>query len=276
MKALVAEDDLYTLEALKAILEGEGWSVVACPDGAIAAQSFIPGAFDLVCLDVMMGGLSGYDVCRHIRKTDQRVPVLFISAKSEEIDKVLGLELGADDFVVKPFGVREVLARVHALVRRNRLGDVAATTSPAALSGPLLARAGSSAKVESVPNVWSDSDPLNPENQPFGFGPWQVMPLELRAMKLPDGSVNDNITIQEQRVDLLLREVSMLRLLASRPGQAISRAQFFRACWDLENPPLSRTLDQHIVQLRKKLEDQPGRPRLIKTVQGVGYRYDPA
>jgi DNA-binding response OmpR family regulator len=276
MKALVAEDDLYTLEALKAILEGEGWSVVPCGDGAIAAQSFVPGAFDLVCLDVMMGGLSGYDVCRHIRKTDQRVPVLFISAKSEEIDKVLGLELGADDFVVKPFGVREVLARVHALVRRNRPGEVAAIDSPASPSGPLLSRTGTSGKAGSAPDAWTDSDPMNPENQPFVFGPWQILPLELRAMKLLDAVRDNNITKSEQRVDLLLREVSMLRLLVSRPGQAISRAQFFRACWDLENPPLSRTLDQHIVQLRKKLEDQPGRPRLIKTVQGVGYRYDPA
>jgi len=237
MKALVAEDDLYTLEALKAILEGEGWEVTACPDGRIANAAFKAGTFDLVCLDVMMGGMSGYDVCRNIRKTDQRVPVLFISAKSEEIDKVLGLELGADDFVVKPFGVREVLARVHALVRRNRLSNVSASSA--------------------------DADTDNTANQPFVFGPWRIIPLELRAVRA------------EHRVDLLPRELSMIRLLVSRPGQAISRAQFFRACWDLENPPLSRTLDQHIVQPRKKLEDQSGRPRLIKTVQGIGYRHDP-
>jgi len=238
MKALVAEDDLYTLEALKAILEGEGWTVTACADGAAAAQAFKPGAFDLVCLDVMMGGLSGYDVCRAVRRVDRRVPVLFISAKSEEIDKVLGLELGADDFVVKPFGVREVLARVHALVRRSSRDD-------------------------------RDDSGTTPEDRPFAFGPWRILPLELRAQRDEDAGAAD------QRVDLLPRELAMLRLLVSRPGQAVSRAQFFRSCWDLENPPLSRTLDQHIVQLRKKLEAPGARPRLIRTVQGVGYRHDP-
>ncbi len=237
MKALVAEDDLYTLEALKDILEGEGWAVTACADGAAAAQAFKPGAFDLVCLDVMMGGLSGYDVCRAVRRVDRRVPVLFISAKSEEIDKVLGLELGADDFVVKPFGVREVLARVHALVRRSTRDD-------------------------------RDDSGTTPEDQPFAFGPWMILPLELRAQRADDAGA------AAPQVDLLPRELAMLRLLVSRPGQVVSRAQFFRACWDLENPPLSRTLDQHIVQLRKKLETPGERPRLIRTVQGVGYRHD--
>ncbi len=253
MRALVAEDDLYTLEALKTILEGELWSVTACADGADAAAAFTPGSFDLVCLDVMMGGLSGYDVCRAIRRSDQRVPVLFISAKSEEIDKVLGLELGADDFIVKPFGVREVLARVHALVRRNRLGGTD----------------GGDREVASQAAA-SEASEESPADRPFTFGPWRVLPLELRAQRSDPG-----ITGGEAKVDLLPREVSMLRLLVSRPGQVISRAQFFRACWDLENPPLSRTLDQHIVHLRRKLETQGGRPRLIRTVQGVGYRHEP-
>jgi len=264
MKALLAEDDLYTLEALKAILEGELWTVTACADGAEAAAAFKPGFFDLVCLDVMMGGLSGYDVCRAIRRTDQRVPVLFISAKSEEIDKVLGLELGADDFVVKPFGVREVLARVHALVRRNSL-SVAGGDSAGAVEG-----AAGSALAGVPPATDAAASEGPPADRPFTFGPWRIVPLELRAQHSDPGTMGD-----EAKVDLLPREVSMLRLLVSRPGQVISRAQFFRACWDLENPPLSRTLDQHIVHLRRKLEDQPGKPRLIRTVQGVGYRYEP-
>lgn len=264
MNALVAEDDLYTLEALKAILEGEGWTVTACADGAEAAAAFKPGSFDLVCLDVMMGGLSGYDVCRAVRRVDQRVPVLFISAKSEEIDKVLGLELGADDFVVKPFGVREVLARVHALVRRNSLAG-AGGDSAGALEGT-----GSGVQAARSPASAASTTECSPADQPFTFGPWRIVPLELRAQRADPG-----IAGGEARVDLLPREVSMLRLLVSRPGQVISRAQFFRACWDLENPPLSRTLDQHIVHLRRKLETQGGKPRLIRTVQGVGYRHEP-
>lgn len=232
MRALIAEDDPYTLEALQAVLEGEGWTVVPCRDGKAAAASFAAGAFDLVCLDVMMPGLSGYDVCRAVRRTDSRVPVLFISAKSEEIDKVLGLELGADDFVVKPFGVRELTARIRALVRR---------------CAPPCAEADSG-------------------EDPFLFGPWRVFPRELRARSEETGDV----------VPLLPRELAMLRLLAARPGQVVTRPAFFRACWDLESPPLSRTLDQYIARLRKKLEDHPSRPRLILTVQGVGYRYEGA
>lgn len=235
MKALIAEDDLYTREALCAIFEEDGWTVTPAVDGSAALAAFKPDTFDLVCLDVMMPGKSGYDVCRAIRKTDQRVPVLFISAKSEEIDKVLGLELGADDFVVKPFGVREVLARVHALVRRCTLE--ATEKSGEKKSG-------------------------NQEEAGFKFGPWSIMPSELRAQK------------EDVKIDLLPRELSMLRLLASKPGKIVSRGEFFRECWDLEHQPLSRTLDQHIALLRKKIEQKPSTPELIRTVQGIGYRYE--
>lgn len=230
MKALVAEDDLYTRQALLAILEEDGWTVTGAADGTQAIAAFAADTYDLVCLDVMMPGKSGYDVCRAIRKTDQRVPVLFISAKSEEIDKVLGLELGADDFVVKPFGVREVLARVHALVRR------------AALNG--------------------ETEPAADGSAEFNFGPWRILPAELRAW---NGTV---------RVDLVPRELAMLALLESKKGQVVNRVQFFRECWELDQPPLSRTLDQHIAGLRKKIEADPASPRLIRTVQGVGYRYE--
>ncbi len=232
MKALVAEDDLYTRQALLAILEDDGWTVTGAADGTEAVAAFAAGIFDLVCLDVMMPGRSGYDVCRAIRKTNQNVPVLFISAKSEEIDKVLGLELGADDFVVKPFGVREVLARVHALVRRSTLTETA--------------------KCETGQDRESE----------FFFGPWRVLPTELRAW-------NSGI-----RVDLVPRELAMLRLLADKMGQVVSRGQFFRECWELDQPPLSRTLDQHIAGLRKKIEKDHSCPQLIRTVQGVGYRYE--
>jgi len=130
-----------------------------------------------------------------------------------------------------------VLARVHALVRRNTRTDRDSRAEPGG-------------------------------DQPFAFGPWMILPLELRAQRGNDGGA-------APRVDLLPRELAMLRLLVSRSGQVVTRAQFFRSCWDLENPPLSRTLDQHILQLRKKLEAPGGRPRLIRTVQGVGYRHDP-
>jgi DNA-binding response OmpR family regulator len=234
MKALIAEDDLYTRQALAAILEADGWETLACADGKNALAGFRVGEFGLVCLDIMMPQLSGYDVCREIRRLDAHVPILFISAKSEEIDTVLGLELGADDFILKPFGVRELQARIRAVLRRSQPGPAEASAPPGDAGVTAMA--------------------------PFAFGPWQVRPAELRAHS-GGGSV-----------DLLAREIRLLACLAARPGEAITREEFFRQCWRLEQAPLSRTLDQHIARLRKKIEPSGG-PALIQTVQGVGYRY---
>jgi DNA-binding response OmpR family regulator len=236
MKALIAEDDLYTRQALAAILESEGWETLACADGRNALAGFRPGEFGLVCLDIMMPQLSGYDVCREIRRLDTHVPILFISAKSEEIDTVLGLELGADDYIVKPFGVRELQARIRAVLRRSQPGP----------AEPPVSAASGDAGVTAIP--------------PFAFGPWEVRPAELRAHS------------GGRCVDLLAREIRLLACLAAHPGQAITREEFFRQCWRLEQAPLSRTLDQHIARLRKKIEPANA-PPLIQTVQGVGYRY---
>lgn len=236
MKVLIAEDDLYTRNALKEIFEADGWESVCCTDGRNGLQSFKAGGFDLVCLDIMMPQMSGYDVCREIRRIDTQVPVLFISAKSEEIDTVLGLELGADDFMVKPFGVRELQARVRAILRRSQENT--------AQLGTELKKATASKQAN------------------FSFGPWEIRPAELRAWQ------------GNRHIELNARETAMLQLFASKAGQVISRAEFFRSCWDLNEPPLSRTLDQYIARLRKKIETDPAKPHLIKTVQGEGYRHE--
>jgi DNA-binding response OmpR family regulator len=118
MKILIAEDDVHTREGLCEILAGEGYQVCAASNGKEALAKYVAEKPDLVCLDIMMPDVSGYDVCREIRRDTPKVPILFISAKSEEIDKVVGLEMGADDYIVKPFGVKEVVARVRAVMRR--------------------------------------------------------------------------------------------------------------------------------------------------------------
>jgi DNA-binding response OmpR family regulator len=118
MKVLVAEDDEHTRNGLLEILEAEGYQTIAARDGKEAVELFQRDRPDFICLDIMMPKTSGYDVCKQIRAVDDTVPLIFISAKSEEIDKVLGLELGADDFIVKPFGVKEVVARIRAITRR--------------------------------------------------------------------------------------------------------------------------------------------------------------
>ncbi len=226
MKVLIAEDDELTRQGLVEILETEGYQVVAAADGQQAIELFEQENPDFVCLDIMMPGQSGYDVCRAIRAQNQRVPLVFISAKSEEIDKVLGLELGADDFIVKPFGVKEVVARIRAVTRRC----YAAAERPARLP-------------------------------PFRMGDLEVLPAELRARR------------QGEQIELSLREVRILELFYRRPGEVLDRNTLFNECWGQNYLPNSRTLDQHISRLRKRIESDPKNPTLIQTVHGAGYRY---
>jgi len=224
MKVLVVEDDRHTREGLAEVFEAEGYVVETAADGAAGLIAFAAFEPDVVCLDVMMPGKSGYDVCREIRKTDEQIPLLFISAKSEEIDKVLGLELGADDFIVKPFGVKEVVARIRAVTRRA---------------------------MERKPDV--------PEV--FRMGDLEIHPAELRAQR------------GESSIELSLRDVQVLSCLFARAQQVVTRDILFNEVWGYDHVPNSRTLDQHISTLRRKIERDPKSPDIIQTVHGVGYRY---
>ena len=226
MKVLLAEDDKFIREGLAEILRTEGYRVVVAPDGESALELFESEAPDFVCLDVMMPKLSGYDVCRKIREARPAVPIIFISAKSEEIDKVVGLELGADDFIVKPFGVKEVVARIRAVTRRCR--EVAELAEP----------------------------------NSFGMGDLEVFPRELRARR------------GEITIDLSLRDVKILELFYRCRGQVLDRNTIFNHCWGEDYLPNSRTLDQQISQLRKRIEVAPRQPVLIRTVHGAGYRFE--
>jgi DNA-binding response OmpR family regulator len=226
VKILIAEDDKDTREGLRELLAGEGFQVTAAADGRSAVRLFAEEGADLVCLDIMMPGLSGYEACREIRKSDTRVPILFLSARAEEIDKVLGLELGADDYVVKPFGVREILARVKALLRRN--------APPAA----------------------------EKRREPFAMGALTVLPAELRARR--NGTT----------VDLTEREAVILETLYRNRGRVVSRQELFDTAWGTDYLPSSRTLDQTISQLRKKIGGGPAEPEIIETVHAAGYRWE--
>jgi len=225
VRVLLVEDDRLIRRGLAEVLTDEGYEVVEAFDGDTALALFHQRPMDVVCLDIMMPRTDGYEVCRRIRAVDAQVPILFISAKSEEIDKVLGLELGADDFIVKPFGVKEVVARVRAVLRR------AAATRP------------------------------RQETQ-FRMDDLEVYPREFRARR------------DAQIIDLSPRDVQILRLLFERRGQAVDRLSLFRHAWGVDYLPNSRTLDQHISQLRKRVEVDASQPRIILTVHGVGYRFD--
>ena len=225
MKILVADDDPVTLDSLGACLEQEGFEVLRATDGDQALAQWRRGKPELLCLDIMMPKVDGYEVCRRVRATDAAVPILFLSAKSEEIDVVVGLELGADDFVRKPFGTHEFLARVRAAVRRAQ---------------------GTVQVVERVR---------------FAMGDVVVFPKELRAER--DG----------ESVDLSPREVAILSLLHERCGEAVHRDEILDRCWGVDYYPESRTLDQHVAKLRKRIEVEPSEPLIVQTVRGVGYRY---
>jgi two-component system, OmpR family, alkaline phosphatase synthesis response regulator PhoP len=227
MKILVAEDDFNIRNGLIEVLEKEGYSTLSARDGKEALQQYLTKSPDLICLDIMMPGMNGYDVCKEIRRRDSQIPVLFISAKSEEIDKVIGLELGADDFIMKPFGVREVIARIRAVTRR-------------CLAVHQAGRPAASFKMMDI----------------------EVFPLELRAKR------------GDEVIDLSLRDVSILELLHENRGKVVDRDLFFDRCWGMDYIPSSRALDQHISQLRKRIEADPHDPKIIRTVHGVGYRYE--
>jgi len=238
MKVLIAEDDTHTREGLAEILSAEGYRVACARDGREALALFEKEAPDFVCIDIMMPLLNGYDVCRKIRATGATVPIVFISAKSEEIDKVVGLELGADDFIVKPFGVKEVVARVRAITRRCL----------AAGRTELLLR--------------SDRDGSAPSPRSFMLGDLEVIPSELRAKR------------GAEAFDLSLRDVRILELFAQNKGKVLDRNAIYNHGWGGDFYPNSRTLDQHISQLRKRIETDPHSPTLIRTVHGAGYRYE--
>ena len=232
MKAriLIAEDDSNIRLGLIATLESDGYAVTAASDGAQALQLFPQQKFDLVLLDVMMPKQSGYDVCKALRSGGSQVPILFLTAKGEEIDKVVGLKLGADDYVLKPFGVHELLARVEALLRRSRA------------SGPALAA------VE--------------------------LPAEFRLGTAKIDRRKFTVETAGRTTALTARELKLAEVFSAHPGEVLTRDALLNAVWGVDYFGTTRTLDQHVAQLRKKVEMAPDEPKAIVTVHGVGYRYD--
>ena len=230
-KILIAEDDPNIRLGLIATLESDGYVVVAAGDGAQALRMFPQEKFDLVLLDIMMPKASGYDVCRELRARGTKVPVLFLTAKGEEVDKVVGLKLGADDYVTKPFGVHELLARVEALLRRARLNGSGAASAV-------------------------DLPPV------FALGEASIDRRKFTA------------TVGERSTPLTARELKLAEMFAAHPGEVLTRDALLNFVWGVDYFGTTRTLDQHVAQLRKKLESSADAGSPIVTVHGVGYRYE--
>lgn len=226
---LIAEDDAHIRQGLADTLESEGYRVTVAEDGKQALAAFGESRPDLVLLDVMMPGLSGYNVCGKIRNQDPSTPILMLTAKGEEIDKVVGLEKGADDYVTKPFGIHELLARIRALLRRTQAREA----------------------------------------------PTPALPPELVMGDAVVHRSRYEITRGKETLSISARELHLLEVFYQHPGDVLSRDQLLDQVWGIEYLGTTRTLDQHIAQLRKKIESNPAEPKVLTTVHGVGYRYNP-
>ncbi|MFE2378394.1 response regulator transcription factor [Streptomyces sp. NPDC059398] len=222
---LVVDDDPTVSEVVAGYLDRAGYSVDRAADGPAALECAARRSPDLVVLDLMLPGMDGLEVCRVLRERGP-VPVIMLTARGDEDDRILGLEIGADDYVTKPFSPRELVLRVDSVLRRSRTGG----DRP----GPLLRAAGIT-----------------------------VDPAARRATK--DG----------REIALTLREFDLLAYLVGHPGQACGRERLMHEVWGWEFGDLS-TVTVHVRRLRGKIEDDPAAPRLIRTVWGVGYRFEDA
>ncbi len=228
-KILIVEDDPHILLGLEEVLKSEGFEVATCNRGDKALDAVTRHLPILIVLDIMLPGLSGYDVCRQLRSRKDKTPVLMLTAKGQELDKVVGLDLGADDYVTKPFGVRELLARIHALLRRT-------------------GRNGS---------------PAEAPTEPFHIGNAVIDP---KTFLLKRGSIEE---------ELSAKELKLLQTFCAHPREVMSRDRLLNEVWGYNYYGTTRTLDQVIVQLRKKLGDTGEAPRHLLTVHGVGYKLMP-
>ncbi|HEX3539611.1 MAG TPA: response regulator transcription factor [Acidimicrobiales bacterium] len=222
-RILVVDDDEPTRTMLQRLLSWEGYVIEVAGDGPAALAMVEQDGPDLVLLDVMMPGQDGLSVLAELRKTSD-VPVIFLTAKGDEGDRVLGLRSGADDYVVKPFSTAELVARIEAVLRRT-------------------------------------------DHHPVGGRPATDLVVDQRRRI---------VTVRGQVVDLPPREFDLLAFLAASPGQVFSREQLLSAVWPSAGErPDPGTVTEHARRLRQRIEEDPDEPRWIRTIRGIGYRFDP-
>ncbi len=226
-KILVVDDEEHIAELISYNLTSNGYKVITANNGIDAVKIAIEEKPNLILLDLMIPGKDGYDVCKDVRSNSEirNTPIIMLTAKSEEVDKILGLELGADDYMTKPFSVRELLARVKAVLRRFSISE-------------------------------PESNVLVFENLTADFDKREIL-------------VND------KKLDLTLKEFELLEILIRNKGKILTRDTLLDKIWGYEYIGETRTVDVHIRYLRKKIEVDDKNPKLIETIRGVGYRFNP-
>lgn len=223
-KILIIEDEEDLVKGLKLNLDDEGYEVSWAFNGEDGIRKALEEAPDLILLDIMLPRMNGLDVCRELRQKNVGVPVVMLTAKGDEVDKVVGLEIGADDYMTKPFGIRELLARIKAHLRREKREGI------------------------KVPNVYA-----------FGEVEIDFSHFKIRRKR------------KEQ--DITSLECEMLKYFIVHKGEVVTRDMLLDKIWGYEKFPTTRTIDNHILKLRKKIEENPSHPRYILSVYGEGYRF---
>jgi DNA-binding response OmpR family regulator len=221
-RILIVEDDEAIAQGLRDNFQFEGYETHWASDGETAVRLAREEKPDLIVLDIRLPRMSGYEVCRKLRAAGSTTPILMLTARGEEEDRILGLDLGADDYVTKPFSVRELLARARALLRRSSVS--------------------------------------------------QALPDELRIGDIVIDFRSYEAHRNGRPIDLTRKEFGVLRLLAACEGRVVTRDELLETVWGLNAGQSTRTIDNHVATLRAKLEDDPGHPRTLHTVHGVGYK----
>ena len=237
-KILIVDDDLNIAELISLYLTKECYETTIVQDGIAALESFKNNDYNLILLDLMLPGIDGYEVCREIRKTSN-IPIIMLSAKGEIFDKVLGLELGADDYIIKPFDSKELVARVKAVLRRFN------NTTPI-----------------SVPVATPDA-------------PSQPIATDSNIVKYTDLIINLSdytVTYLGNNIDMPPKELELFYFLASHPNQVFTREQLLDNIWGYEYIGDTRTVDVHIKRLREKIKDHE--EWSLSTVWGIGYKFN--
>ena len=228
-KILIVDDEEALVRLITHNLKKEGFETFAAYDGDEAWHLIETIKPDLIVLDLMLPGKDGLEICRELRREKIMTPIIMVTARDDEIDRVLGLEMGADDYVTKPFSVRELAARVKAVLRRRQTG--------------------------------MDKEP---RDSGITVGSFIIKPEEYQ------------IYHQGRRLDLTLKEYQLLALLIKNRGRVLEREYLLEAIWDSPDSVSTRVLDVYISKLRDKIEPDPDNPQVIKTVRGVGYKFEGA
>ena len=222
-RVLVVEDDPAILRGLADNLRFDAHDVLTATDGEAGYRLAREKRPDVIVLDLMLPRMSGYEVCRKLRAEGVETPIIMLTARGEEADRILGLDLGADDYVSKPFSIGELLARIRALLRRSQ--------------------------------------------------PLKKQPDELRFDDIIIDFRRYEARKDDRVLELTRKEFGMLRFLAARAGEVVSRDDLLNEVWGYESSPTTRTVDTHVATLRAKLEADPAKPRHLQTIHGVGYKW---